>query len=168
MRLASWHVEKGGQNMTRLLIPLVAEPAPFLVEPELNGLRVASPLAAWTTAVAAAADECLIVDPQGHVVACSAAAARLLDVSEASLIGRELADVVQFVGFGARPVATPDTTHRLAPLVALRSGATSRGLARVHHRAGRLATCDIVAVPLHDAERTLLGLLVHLAEVTGR
>jgi PAS domain-containing protein len=166
--------------VTKLLIPLVAQPAtpraaaasavprPAGPEPAVEpplAVRGAS-LQAWSRAVSGSGDPALVLDPEGAVVAASTAAAELLDRPVAELLGRELPKAAGFVDFHAAPRALGLDAGSLAPMLALRSDSPARGLMRVRRDNGSLMTCDTVAAPLHDAKGELTGALVLLKDVT--
>ena len=156
--------------MTRLLIPLVAQPAAATLgepRPDSVGLSVAGPsLSAWVRAVSTSPDPALVLDPRGAVVAASPAAATLFGRPIAELLGRELHRAVAFIDFHTQPHPAEGTGMSLVPIQALRYDTPARGLMRARCPDGLIITLDCVASPLHDSRRHVVGVLVMLTSVT--
>jgi PAS domain-containing protein len=119
----------------------------------------------WVDAVAAAADPCLVLLPDGRLAAASASAAALFGRPGTEIIGRRLLEVLAVIDFTA--AARPDTDYaeRIAPLLVLRSGAPARGLLRIRRDDGSRLTLDAVAAPLRGPAGAIAGSVAFLAAV---
>jgi len=128
--------------------PAVPAQLPRARTPE-QGL--ASPIERWAVVAAGAGEPCLVLDPDGVIVASSPAFRLLFGLGEAQRAnGRGMLDGLYLVDFTARPdrLARGDL-ERIPPLLALSTGGLARGLLRV--RVGELVrTVDAVATPLWD------------------
>lgn len=123
-------------------------------------------LGRWSAVAAAAHDACLVLDPQGQVVSLSAAAAELLDCSDAGVIGRPLLDVTTLIDFDTGE-PRPPYEHRVPPLAALSSDGIVRGLIRIRHTDDALVTLDVCGMPLHDAAGRIVGSLSFVSPLAG-
>jgi PAS domain-containing protein len=123
---------------------------------ELPALRVVGrprDLDAWLSAVADAEELCLILDAGGVIMGASPPCVRLFGAgSIEELLGRGLLeDVVALLDFSDAADRLPEwQLHRLPPLMAIGSGAPSRGLIRMR-TGGEVITLDAVATPLRVA-----------------
>jgi PAS domain-containing protein len=120
---------------------------------EMPSLRVVGrsrELDAWLAAVADAEEPCMVLDAGGIIAGVSGACVRLLGAATAEeVVGRGLLeDVVELLDFTNGSDRLAETQlPRLAPLLALASGAPARGLLRIRTADG-VATFDAVATPL--------------------
>jgi PAS domain S-box-containing protein len=132
-----------------------------------NGAPVATPLARWVAAAAAAHDPCLVLDVDGRIASLSAAGAELLGCSDAGVIGRRLLDVIHLVDFDTGAIR-PEYAARISPLAVLAPGSgLMRSLIRIQREPGDRLTLDASAAPLHDAQGTTVGSFAFLAPVRG-
>ena len=123
-----------------------------------------TPLGRWSSAVAAAHDACLVLDPHGSIVSVSAPAVELLGCSGVGVIGRPLLDVIDVVDLESG-TSDPDYAGRIPPLVALDGGGLSRSLMRVRHHDESRVSLDASSAPLHDAAGKTVGSVSFFARV---
>lgn len=146
------HRDRGedGPHMAHIELSLTpADAAPDAL-PSLRVVGRPRDLDAWLAAVAEAEEPCLVLDAGGVIMGASPAAVRLLGAEAADeLLGRGLLeDVVELLDFAGGADRLPDTQlPRLAPLLALGSGALARGLMRIRS-GGEVVTLDAVSTPL--------------------
>jgi hypothetical protein len=125
---------------------------------------VESSLDRWATAVAGAAEACLVIDSQAVIVALSRSCHDLLALDRPA-VGRSLVGgVLRLVDFSpAGGALTDNEVGKIAPLLALSSGRLARGLLRVQCARG-VCTLDAVATPLLDGS-TVAGSLTFFSQL---
>ncbi|BCB80672.1 hypothetical protein GCM10022251_01840 [Phytohabitans flavus] len=108
----------------------------------------------WAPTVAAAAEPCMLIDPEMAIVAISESACQLLGLgSPVDVVGESLFEgVLHLVDFTQARIELPDTEiEKIPPMLAISSGRLARGLLRVQAaREDEAATVDAIATPLHD------------------
>lgn len=104
-------------------------------------------------------DSVILTDLAGHILDCNPATERLLGYSRAEIIGK----TVELW----RPGTSGDTL-REAILRALRETGRWEGEMPFLHKRGTEGVCEVVVVPLHDAEGVLLGHVGVSRDMTAR
>lgn len=155
------HVELSLTGGARRLAPLNAG------QPTAS-LGIGSSLECWAAVAAGATEPCLVLRPDGVIVATSGSGAELLGLGDpATALGRPLREAVgNLVDFTAS-LAQLDNSEadKIPPLLALSSGRLARGLMRIVCPISGIArTLDAIATPLWDGP-TLAGSLAFFSEI---
>jgi hypothetical protein len=135
---------------------------------ETGPAREIAALHRWVHPVSAAAEASVLLDADGVVIAASAACAAFFAVEPADALGRRLVgEVLRLVDFSAASDELPEwESERIAPVLALTSGAPARGLLRAVGPAGTYML-DAVTTPLRE-DATVVGSLTFFATVSGQ
>lgn len=155
------HVELSLTEDARRLAP--ATPGPRVAPPQ-----VGSSLQRWAAVTACATEPCLVLRPDGVIVASSASCAELIGLGDpATAAGRPLREAVgSLVDFTAS-LAQLDSSEadKIPPLLAISSGRLARGLMRIVCPISGIArTLDAIATPLWDGTN-LAGSLAFFSEI---
>jgi hypothetical protein len=121
----------------------------------------------WTSTVMAAAEPCLIINPDGLIAALSPACSELLGLGKpVDAIGRQLTTAIALIDFTANAAALEGPeADKIPPLMAVRSASLARGLIRVVPEPGRApVTLDAISTPLTDGDQ-VLGALTFFSAV---
>jgi len=121
----------------------------------------------WTTAVATAAEPCLVIDASTTILAVSVSCCELFGLGKpAEAIGQPLGSALRMVDFTAdgRELDESDA-EKIPPLLAIRSERLARGLLRVVAGPGQPpVTVDAITTPLLTGDR-LAGSLTFFAPI---
>ena len=121
----------------------------------------------WTSAVAAAAEPCLVIDTSTTILAVSASCCELFGLGKpAEAIGKPLGSALHMVDFTAdgRELDESDA-EKIPPLLAVRSERLARGLLRVVPSPGQPpVTVDAITTPLLSGDR-LVGSLTFFSPI---
>lgn len=137
--------------------------------PGSNGLLpLRGSLERWAAVAGCATEPCLVLRPNGVIVAASASCAELIGLGDpATAVGRPLREAVgSLVDFTAS-LAQLDSSEadKIPPLLAISSGRLARGLMRIVCPISGIArTLDAVATPLWDGP-SLAGSLAFFSEI---
>jgi hypothetical protein len=121
----------------------------------------------WTSAVAEAAEPCLVIDTFTTILAVSVSCCELFGLGKpAEAIGRPLSDALRLIDFTAGAGELDETdVEKIPPLLAIRSERLARGLLRTVPAPGEPPlTVDAITTPLLNGER-VAGSLTFFASV---
>ncbi|HEX5201429.1 PAS domain-containing protein [Paractinoplanes rhizophilus] len=121
----------------------------------------------WTSAVAEAAEPCLVIDTATTILAVSASCCELFGLGKpAEVIGQPLGSALRLIDFTAGAGELDETdVEKIPPLLAIRSERLARGLLRTMPAPGEPPlTVDAITTPLLLGER-VAGSLTFFASV---